>query len=213
MFASRKSLFDRPHSSSPLLFSFLLVLGYISTIPILNFLSSPTGLVSQVLTPLLSIALHCVSNGTLSMERNPDKAVALLTLFYASAVFILSAIVSVSGQLLGTEEGYKNKEPRIVKRTIPSGFPHRMIATHEALCETFPVFAISAALLFSAFTGSSTLSAPSVSTSLNALVLHVFLKLFVYTPAYLFDFDLVRSNAHMHASVVAMLSIWCIVVG
>ncbi|KAJ7248870.1 hypothetical protein B0H12DRAFT_712881 [Mycena haematopus] len=214
MTASRDSSFDWPKSSSPILFPLLILFLDICTLPILNFLSSPTGLVSQVLTPLLSNALHCVSNGTLSVERNPEKAVALLTLFYAFAVFILGPIMSVTAQLLGNEAGYKNKEPRIVRRAITGGLPHRMISTHEALYDVFPVYAIGAALLFSAFTARPlTLSARSASTSLNALVLHVFLKLFVYTPAYLLDVDKARSFAHMFAVMVALLAIWCVVIG
>ncbi|KAF7340755.1 hypothetical protein MSAN_02104000 [Mycena sanguinolenta] len=137
-FKPGKSLFDWPQSTSPAPFPLLIFSGYLSTIPVLNFLSSPTGPVSQVLTPLLSKALHCASKGMSSIEESPQKAVALLTLFYVFTVFILSAIMSVTGQLLGSGEGYKNKEPRMNKRTVSNGLPHRMIATHEALYDTFP---------------------------------------------------------------------------
>ncbi|KAJ6510977.1 hypothetical protein C8R45DRAFT_399975 [Mycena sanguinolenta] len=202
---SGKSLFDWPQNTSPAPFPFLIFSGYLSTIPVLSFLSSPTGPISQVLAPLLSSALHCASKGVSSIEESPQRAVALLTLFYVFAVFILSAIMSVMGQLLGNEEGYKNKEPRMNKRNISSGLPHRMIATHEALYDTFPVYAIAAALFVSV--------PSSPSTSLNALILHVFLKLFVYAPCYLFDIDLVRSYSHMCAVGAVLLAIWDVVVG
>ncbi|KAJ6453945.1 hypothetical protein C8R45DRAFT_1192366, partial [Mycena sanguinolenta] len=195
---------------TPLPFPLLIFSGYLSTIPVLNFLSSPTGPVSQVLTPLLSNALHRASKGMSSIEESPQRAVALLTLFYMFAVFILSAIMSVMGQLLGNEEGYKNKEPRMNKRTVSKGLPHRMIATHEALYDTFPVYTIAAALFVSV---QFTHSTPSASISLNALILHVFLKLFVFAPCYLLDLDLVRSYSHMCAVVAALLAIWDVVVG
>ncbi|KAF7340712.1 Membrane protein [Mycena sanguinolenta] len=207
---SGKSLFDWPQSASPAPFPLLIFSGYLSTIPVINFLSSPTGPVSQVLTPLLSSALHCASNGVSSIEQSPQKAVALLTLFYVFVVFILSAIMSVTGQLLGNEEGYKNKEPRMNKRGVSNGLPHRMIATHEALYDIFPVYAIAAALFI---TMPSTQSTPSASTSLNALILHVFLKLFVYAPCYLLDIDLARSYSHMCAVTAVLLAIWVVVVG
>ncbi|KAJ7248875.1 hypothetical protein B0H12DRAFT_713020 [Mycena haematopus] len=140
-------------------------------------------------------------------------AVALLTLFYVFSVFILSAIMSVTGQLLGNKAGYKNKEPRIAKRTIANGLPHRMIATHEALYDIFSAYAIAAALFASAFTEPLALSPPSASTALNALVLHVFFKLFVYAPFYLLDVDLGRSYSHMCAVVAVLLAIWGVVVG
>jgi hypothetical protein len=66
--------------------------------------------------------------------------------------------MSAMGQVLGKKTGYKNKglslfeflpcdnssliklslEPRLNKRVITCGIPHRMIATHEALYDIFP---------------------------------------------------------------------------
>ncbi|KAJ7248869.1 hypothetical protein B0H12DRAFT_712815 [Mycena haematopus] len=198
---------------TPYSFPIITLACYLSAIPVLTLLASPTGLGAKILTPLLANALRRVSNGRSSVEQNPQKAVALLTLFYVFALFILSATMSATGQLLGNKTGYKNKEPRIVKRTITSGLPHRMIATHEALYDIFPAYAIAAALFASAFTGPLALSVPSASIALNALVLHVFLKLFVYTPSYLLNVDLVRSYSHMCAVAAVMLAIWGIVVG
>ncbi|KAJ6510978.1 hypothetical protein C8R45DRAFT_1207760 [Mycena sanguinolenta] len=118
--------------------------------------------------------------------------------------------MSVTGQLLGNMTGYKNKEPRLVKRNITSGLPHRMIATHEALYDIFSAYAIAVALFASSLTE---LSASSTSTTLNALVLHVFFKLCVYTPAYLLNVDLVRSYSHMCAVAAILLAIRNVVVG
>ncbi|KAJ7741462.1 hypothetical protein DFH07DRAFT_838191 [Mycena maculata] len=69
-----------------------------------------------------------------------------------------------------------------------------MIATHEALCDIFPAYAVTAALV----TASITPKSPSIP--INALALHIFLKLAVYLPAYLLEFDLVRTYSHIQIS-------------
>ncbi|KAJ7932967.1 hypothetical protein B0H13DRAFT_2650624 [Mycena leptocephala] len=94
--------------------------------------------------------------------------------------------MSATAQLMGNKTGYKNKEPRLNKRNLPPGLPHRMVATHEALYDIFPAYAITAAL------AASTPFPPS--QTINALVLHVFLKLAVFSPAYLLDIDVGRTT-------------------
>jgi hypothetical protein len=137
------------HCSSP-----LLAMGsYLSAIPVLSFLSSSSGMGARLVTPLLSAALHRVSGAT--AESNPQKAIVLLTAFYLPSVYIVSAVMSVTGQIIGNKNGYHNKgllplqlllnlqsnnsheEPRHNKRNL-SGLPHRMVATHEALYDIFP---------------------------------------------------------------------------
>ncbi|KAF8146386.1 hypothetical protein K438DRAFT_2028277 [Mycena galopus ATCC 62051] len=193
-------------------FPFIVLSGYLGVIPLVNVLSAPTGFGGRVLTPLLSSALQRVSNGASSIEGSPQKALALLTLFYVFVVFILSAIMSAQAQMLGNKTGYKNGEPRMTKRSITSGLPHRMIATHEALYDIFPAYAVAAAALFaSTSTAPSTLSTSTV-TALNALVLHVFFKLFVYAPAYLLNIDPIRTFSHMCSMAAVLLAIWSVVV-
>jgi len=114
--------------------------------------------------------------------------------------------MSVTGQQLGNKDGYKNREPRQYKRCITSGLPHRMIAAHEALLEIFPAFAVSAALV-----ALSLPSAPGISAAeaaLNALTLHVFVKLFIYIPAYLLDWDVVRSSSHTLSVGLLLVALW-----
>ncbi|KAJ7758035.1 hypothetical protein B0H16DRAFT_1822825 [Mycena metata] len=132
-----KSLFDFPQSSYTV-FPLLTLLSYFSPIPILVVLSAPSGIAAQFLTPLLAVALRKVSHGATTLEDSPQKAIVLLTGFYMVLVCILSATMSSTGQLLGNKTGYKNKEPRANKRSISTGLPHRMIATHEALYDIFP---------------------------------------------------------------------------
>jgi len=47
---------------------------------------------------------------------------------------------------------------------------------------------------------------------LNALTLHVFVKLFVFVPAYLLDLDVVRSCSHVLAVGFLVVALWSIVV-
>ncbi|KAJ7126178.1 hypothetical protein C8R44DRAFT_980030 [Mycena epipterygia] len=200
------SLFDFPQTSSTV-FPGLIFVSYLSPIPILFFLSRPSGLGARLLTPLLSRALFRVSNGAATPENSPQKAIALLTAFYVLAVYIGSATMSSTGQLLGNKAGYKNKEPRQNKRNLTSGLPHRMVATHEALYDIFPAYAVTAALV------AASASASSVpSSSLNALVLHVFFKLAVFSPAYLLNVDMVRSYSHMCSISALLVGLWGIVV-
>ncbi|KAJ6601170.1 hypothetical protein DFH09DRAFT_1020482 [Mycena vulgaris] len=204
MSASRRSLFDFPQTSY-IVFPLVALGSYLSPIPILSFLSAPSGLGARLVTPLLSNALLKASNGASTVENNPQKAIVLLTAFYLAAVYIGSATMSSTGQLLGNKAGYKNKEPRFNKRNLPSGLPHRMVAAHEALYDIFPAYAVTAALLAVSMTPKSS------SVPINALVLHVFFKIAVYCPAYLLDIDLVRSYSHMCSISALLVGLWSVV--
>ncbi|KAJ7126169.1 hypothetical protein C8R44DRAFT_121239 [Mycena epipterygia] len=197
------SLFDFPQTSY-IVFPGLTFVSYLSPIPILSFLSAPSGPGARLLTPLISHALFAASNGAATPENSPQKAIALLTAFYLFAVYIASAIMSSTGQLLGNKTGYKNKEPRLNKRSLASGLPHRMVATHEALYDIFPAYAVAAGLVAA--------SANTPTSSLNALVLHVFFKLAVYCPAYLLDLDVLRSYSHMCSIAALLVALWSLVV-
>ncbi|KAJ7482734.1 hypothetical protein FB451DRAFT_1235945 [Mycena latifolia] len=198
------SLFDFPQDSY--IFFPLATLGsYISPIPLLSFLSAPSGLGARLVTPILSTALFKVSNGASTAENSPQKAIMLLTVFYMTSVYIVSAGMSSYGQLLGNKAGYRNKEPRFNKRNLPSGLPHRMVATHEALYDIFPAYAATAALLAASMTTKST------SVPINALVLHVFFKLVVYWPAYLMDLDMIRSSSHMCSISALLVGLWSVI--
>ncbi|KAJ7932965.1 hypothetical protein B0H13DRAFT_1856575 [Mycena leptocephala] len=200
--STQKSPFDWPQSA-PIVFPIVVVSSYLSAIPILLFLSSPSGLGAQFLAPILSTALRRVSNSNL--ESSPQKAIALLTVFYMFALYVCSAVMSATAQLMGNKTGYKNKEPRLNKRNLPPGLPHRMVATHEALYDIFPAYAITAALAAS--------SPFPPSQTINALVLHVFLKLAVFSPAYLLDIDVVRTYSHMCSVAALLVGVWGVVVG
>ncbi|KAJ7482733.1 hypothetical protein FB451DRAFT_1170593 [Mycena latifolia] len=176
------SLLDFPQSSY-VIFPFWFLASSSSTIPLAFFLSVPSGLSAKLLIPLLSKTLFKVSNGVSTVEGNPREAIVLLTAVYMTSVYFISAGMSIYGQLLGNKAGYKNKEPRLNKRNLPSGLPHRMVSTHEALYDIFPAYGVTAALLAVSMSPNSTL------LPINALALHVFLRLAVYWPAYLLNLD------------------------
>ncbi|KAJ7807377.1 hypothetical protein B0H14DRAFT_2609777 [Mycena olivaceomarginata] len=199
------SLCDFPQTSY-IAFPLILSGGCLSALPILSYLAAPSGLGARLLTPVISSALRILSDDTSTVENNPQKAIVLLTAFYLFTVYMASVMLSNMGQLLGNKAGYKNKEPRFNKRNIPNGLPHRMIATHEALCDIFPAYAVTAALIATSITPKSS------STSINALVLHVFLKVAVYSPAYLLDIDVVRTYSHMCAVAALLVALWAIVI-
>jgi hypothetical protein len=46
-----------------------------------------------------------------------------------------------------------------------------------------------------------------MATAINSLVLHVFLKLFVFAPVYLLGIDPVRTYSHMCAMAVVLVAI------
>ncbi|KAJ7760902.1 hypothetical protein DFH07DRAFT_426638 [Mycena maculata] len=203
MSTSGRSLFDFPQTSY-IVFPLLTFTSYLTPIPILSFLSAPSGFGARVLTPLLSRALIKASDGAPTVENSPQKAIALLTAFYLASVYIGSAVMSVTGQLLGNKVGYKNREPRFNKRNL-SGLPHRMVATHEALYDIFPAYAVTAALL------AASITAESSAIPINALVLHVFFKLAIFWPSYVMSIDLARSYSHMCSVSALLVALWAIV--
>ncbi|KAJ6535123.1 hypothetical protein B0H19DRAFT_1185026 [Mycena capillaripes] len=210
--STAKSLFDWPRSNTTaIVFPIFVLSSYISAIPLISFLAAPSGPGATFLTPLLSHALRRVSNDASTLETDPRKAIALLTVFYMFTLYVCSAVMSATAQLLGNKVGYKNREPRLNKRNLPAGLPNRMVATHEALYDIFPAYAITAALASSSSLPPSL--SPSTAKVINALVLHVFIKLAIFSPAYLFDVDTVRSYSHMCAVAALLVGTWGVVVG
>jgi uncharacterized MAPEG superfamily protein len=211
------SLFDFPQSAGSAATAFIVpILSWLSTIPVLYVLVKPEGVIEKTLVrPSLSYLLR-VTAGSLArsaITKDGEKQVLIIgvTILYVTMVYVLSGIVSVVGQSMGTKNGYKNKEPRHSKQQLGPGLPHRMVSTHEALYDIFPAYAVVAAILYatasSAPLGKGVAGISVPSESLSALVLHVFLKLFVYAPAYLADVDVLRSAAHLHAMAALIASL------
>ncbi|KAK5078630.1 hypothetical protein LTS08_006404 [Lithohypha guttulata] len=79
-----------------------------------------------------------------------------------------------------------------------SGLPLRMMSAHYGLLENFPAFAVAAAL--------TQVLAPNNREVLNLLGFHVFMKLFVFYPAYLFNVVPARTFAHI-SSIAAVINV------
>jgi uncharacterized MAPEG superfamily protein len=102
-----------------------------------------------------------------------------------------------------------------------------MVAAHDNLYDIFPgentfhtvntstkpraehvlllAYGMAAALLSAALTDPR---APELRISLNCLILHVFLKVFIYVPAYILDQDVLRSFSHIFAVSCIITSLW-----
>jgi len=133
-----------------------------------------------------------------------DRIIVFASLFYAFVAYAFTPAVSVVGVALGSDYGYSNKEPRHAKVSL-AGLPHRMTASHQNLLEIFPVYALAAALTLSA---EITPGSPVYDQLVNLLVLHVFLKTFIYLPSYICDLHLVRSLAHFVAIGALLSNLW-----
>ncbi|KAG8807905.1 hypothetical protein FRC18_005319 [Serendipita sp. 400] len=116
-----------------------------------------------------------------------DKKIVALGLFYSVVTFVGTAALSITGQTIGRKEGYQNYEPRRGKSEL-KGMAHRMVAAHQNVLETFPLFALTAALVH--------FTAPTNDHLIELVALHVFSKTFLYLPAYVLGIDAVRSASH-----------------
>ncbi|KAG8825721.1 hypothetical protein FRC19_010638 [Serendipita sp. 401] len=126
-------------------------------------------------------------SGNAGMGVAADKKVVALGLFYSVVTFVGTAALSITGQTIGRKEGYQNYEPRRGKADL-KGMAHRMVAAHQNVLETFPLFALTAALV--------QFTAPTNDHLIELVALHVFSKTFLYLPAYVLGIDAARSTSH-----------------
>ncbi|KAG8815200.1 hypothetical protein FRC18_001605 [Serendipita sp. 400] len=127
------------------------------------------------------------SAGGMGMGVAADKKIVALGLFYSVVTFVGTAALSITGQTIGRKEGYQNYEPRRGKADL-KGMAHRMVAAHQNVLETFPLFALTAALV--------QFTAPTNDHLIELVALHVFSKTFIYLPAYVLGIDAARSTSH-----------------
>ncbi|KAG8914708.1 hypothetical protein FRC01_003956 [Tulasnella sp. 417] len=162
-----------------------ITLGFSFSGVIAWWITSPNGLVGKVLGAFFTL-----------FGIIPDKRVLeSCSLLYAFFAYAFTPGISTAGVGLGTA-GYSHEEPRHAKLFL-TGLPARMTASHQNLLETFPIYALAAAL--TALLGSRSLSTPAVALydqAVNLLALHVFCKTIIYIPAYLQDFGRLRSVSH-----------------
>lgn len=91
-------------------FPFLVFGSYLSAIPVANYLSKADGFASNYLVyPLVTALGRTNLSLSTAVNDDPRKLVVALTALYIFSVNIISGVMSVTGQLLGNKEGYRNK--------------------------------------------------------------------------------------------------------
>jgi uncharacterized MAPEG superfamily protein len=144
------------------------------------------------------------------VQQPPTLArIPALAALYTFATFGASGAFSAAGQAMSRPEGLDNNEPRRHTQDM-EGMPYRLRAAHLNLMENFPGWAVAAALTASMASG---LGREEQEVLTGLLGFHVFLKLFIYYPAYLLNFPPPRTLAHVMATASVINVCWRIAKG
>ncbi|KAH7906789.1 hypothetical protein BJ138DRAFT_1161773 [Hygrophoropsis aurantiaca] len=138
-------------------------------------------------------------------EVDARTLLVAMSLFYYLGVYVLSSVMSVMAQIGTSYYPYNNREPRLHKYSLPGGFAHRVVATHDALYDFFPAYTLAA--VFTAWSLASSHSTTAVTVALPSLALHIAVKLGIWAPAYLLNIDAMRSTAHILANSALVLAL------
>jgi len=115
-----------------------------------------------------------------------------------------SGAVSVAGQAMSRDGGLDNDEPRKHVHNL-QGLPLRMRSAHYNLLESFPAFALVAAL--------TQVLAPKNRVIVNLLGINFIAKLFVFYPCYLLGFAGPRSLSHLLGTAAVIDACWRLAAG
>ncbi|KAF9515653.1 hypothetical protein BS47DRAFT_1360917 [Hydnum rufescens UP504] len=178
----------RSHADK-LVFGFVVL--YVLLIPVASALTRPTGYFSLFLDQVYG-------------PRDTQSILKVVGLA-AFHTYSFSAVASVYGQT-SHPDGYQISSPRLVKSQL-RGFPHRLVAAHEALVDLFPLLGTTTALVLATQSMAKNSTGSPSATLIDKLFLHIFIKHFLYYIVYLADAPVVRSNLHTF-SVSALLSVW-----
>ncbi|KAF9515649.1 hypothetical protein BS47DRAFT_1381446 [Hydnum rufescens UP504] len=197
-----KSLDDTPpHNSAPSQsapdvgrpgdkFLLVFILVYVLLMPVASALTRPTGYFSLFLDQVYG--------------PRDTQSILMVVGLAAFHTYSFSAVVSVYGQS-SHPGGYQVRSPRLVKSQL-RGLPHRLVATHEALMDVFPLLGTTAAFVLATHSlAKNTTGSPSV-TLIDGLFLYAFVKHILYYIVYLADIPDLRSPLHTF-SVSALLSV------
>lgn len=189
---------------------------YLALVPLTSYLTKPNSIV-QSLTHALIKVLPGVSVNSITSGR----AIPALSALYLFWTFGASGAASAAGQAMAREEGFDNDHPRKHTHKL-DGLPLRLRSAHYALMENFPgvpnlwniepnnsdldlAFALAAAL--------AQILAPNDAQIINLLGYHVIAKLLVHYPAYLTNFALPRTFAHISATSALVNVCWRLAAG
>ncbi|KAK5701074.1 hypothetical protein LTR17_022905 [Elasticomyces elasticus] len=163
---------------------------FLAAVPLTSWITQSNGLVEKAVNGVCHSVAYIGSAGSQSGTSQTGKIAALSTL-YVAMTYALSGAGSAAGLDAGTEEGRDNNHPRRQVQGL-TGLPLRLHSAHYNLMEMFGGFGLTAAL--------AQAMAPGDQSLINLLGLHVISKVFVYYPAYLFNYGAPRTVAHILAT-------------
>lgn len=135
---------------------------------------------------------------------NSGRTIPAIAALYVFWTYGASGALSAAGQAMGRKQGLDSNHPRKFVSQL-SGLPLRLYSAHQALMENFAAFALAAAL--------TQYLAPANQEVVNLVSYHALIKLFVYYPAYLFDFAPARTLAHVSANSAMINVLWRLAAG
>lgn len=152
---------------------------YVAGIPLTSWLAQPGGMLEKLTNAIVR---------TITGNSTTDRAVPALAALYLFWTFGVSGACSAAGQAMARQEGLDSSAPRQYLNQM-RGLPLRLFSAHSNLMETFPSFAVAAAL--------TQALAPNNQVLVNLLGFHVIAKVFVFYPMYLLDVPPPRTFSHI----------------
>ncbi|KAI9657233.1 MAG: hypothetical protein M1831_004422 [Alyxoria varia] len=161
--------------------------------PITAYLSQPDSIVQKILGSLLQVSGSSgLGASGAALISDKAKAIPALSLLYLFITYAASA----------------GGKPRKHEGTL-TGLPLRLRSAHLNLMDTFPAYALSAALSYASLTSTrGNVNTPAQQLIVNLLGLHVLLKVFVYLPAYYGDVFPLRGPSHVMSIGVLGAVLW-----
>ncbi|KAK0254148.1 hypothetical protein LTR91_006402 [Friedmanniomyces endolithicus] len=163
---------------------------FLAAVPLTTWIAQPASLLEKAVTAVTrSIAFLSSAGSTSTLP--PTGRIAALSTLYITLTYALSGAASAAASEAGTEGGRDNAHPRAQVGEL-RGLPLRMHSAHYNLLEMFGGYGLVAAL--------AQAMAPGDGVLVNLLGLHVICKCFVYYPAYVMNFGVARTVAHVLAT-------------
>ncbi|KAJ8612777.1 hypothetical protein MRB53_037248 [Persea americana] len=163
---------------------------FIAAVPLVSFISQPNGVLTTAVNGLIGGVGLFATAGKTSIVPQSGKVAALSSLFLI-ATYAFGGAFSAAAIDSGNEDGRDNSYPRKQTDSL-TGLPLRLYSTAAHTIENFGAFGLAAAL--------TQAIAPGDQQLINLLGLHVFTKLFVYGPTYIFNVGPARTISHIIAT-------------
>lgn len=181
------------------IYSGLMFLSYLGLIPLTDY-AARTGALQYLVRATVSLLPGCAS--LVADDDDPLAGPGVIPALAALYLFVshgATGALSGAGQAMARREGLDRSHSRRHLGRL-AGLPLRLYSAHQNLLETFPAWALGAALTQALRPGDAHL--------VGLLGLHVLAKVFVYYPAYLADVPAVRGATHLFANAAAINVCW-----